>query len=117
MSGQFLWFDLLTDDAGAASGFYADLLGWPISPDDGATKYDSWIGGDGGPWAAIAGNPTQNAAWVPYVAVDDITNARDRAESLGAKIIQEPTEGPGGTSVLLTDPNGALFALFVPRAA
>ncbi|WP_051407458.1 VOC family protein [Nocardia sp. CNY236] len=117
MPGQFLWFDLLTDDPKAAGGFYTDLLGWSIDPDDGASNYTSWISDETGRWAAIADEATRRPTWVPYVAVENITDARDRAESLGATIVQEPTDGPGGTSVLLTDPQGALFALFVPRTA
>jgi uncharacterized protein len=118
MTPQFMWFDLLATDANAARTFYAELFGWPISPDDGKTKYASWITNNEGPWAGITANDTDRStgAWVPYVVVDDLSTARDRAKSLGAKVIQDATEGPGGTSVLLEDPNGALLAVFVPRS-
>lgn len=119
MTPQFIWFDLLAADADAARAFYAELFGWPIIPDEGKTKYASWITNNEGPWAGITANDTDRAtgAWVPYVVVDNLGKVRDRAKSLGAKVIQDATEGPGGTSVLLEDPNGALLAVFVPRAA
>jgi len=117
MTPQFMWFDLLATDADAARTFYTELFGWPISLDEGVTKYASWITNSEGPWAGITANDTDRptGAWVPYVVVDDLIKARNRAKDLGAKVIQDTTEGPGGTSVLLADPNGALLAVFVPR--
>jgi hypothetical protein len=113
-----MWFDLLVTGADAARTFYTELFGWPINSDDGMTKSASWITNNEGPWAGITANNTDRptGAWVPYVVVDDLGKARDRAKGLGAKVIQDATEGPGGTSVLLADPNGALLAVFVPRA-
>jgi predicted enzyme related to lactoylglutathione lyase len=99
-----------------ARTFYAEPFGWLISPDDDRTRYASWITNDGGPWAGIsaADNGRPSRAWVPYVVVEDVSKTRDDATSLGAKVVQDVTEGPGGTSVLLEDPTGALLAVFVP---
>jgi uncharacterized protein len=118
MTPQFMWFDLLATDPDAARVFYMELFGWQISPDDGKTQYTSWITTNEGPWAGIVANDTDRptGAWVPYVVVNDLAKASDRAKSLEANVIQDATEGPGGTSVLLADPNGALLAVFVPRS-
>ncbi len=91
MTPQFMWFDLLAADAGAARRFYAELFGWPIRPDDGTTKYASWITNNEGPWAGVTDNNTNRpaGACVPYVVVDDLSAVRDRVERLGGKVIQE----------------------------
>jgi uncharacterized protein len=118
MTPQFMWFDLGVGNADAARTFNAELFGWPISPDDGETNYTNWIHTDEGPWAGIAANNTGREAgsWVPYVLVDNLTAARERPKELGPRVIQDATDGPGGTSVLPAHPEGALIAVFVPRA-
>lgn len=87
-------------------------------PDDGKTNYASWITNNEDPWAGIIADDTDRptGTWVPYVVVDDLGKASGRAINLGAKVIRDIIEGPGGTSVLLADPTGALLAVFVPRA-
>jgi predicted enzyme related to lactoylglutathione lyase len=52
----------------------------------------------------------------PYVVVDDLDTAAKRATTLGGSIVQDRTTGPAGTSVLVTDPGGAVIALFTPAA-
>jgi len=34
--------------------------------------------------------------WVPYVQVDDVDRATERAINLGAKVLQKRTRGPAG---------------------
>lgn len=119
MSGQFVWFDVTSNDADQLREFYAELFGWTIGPATDAGRYRAWIT-DGGeqPWAGIA-QPTTPAAtgrWLPYVVVDDLADATKRAVSLGATVIADATEGPAGTSVTIADPAGAQVALFTPHA-
>jgi predicted enzyme related to lactoylglutathione lyase len=39
-----------------------------------------------------------------------------RAVDLGGQVVRAEQVGPGGTSVLIADPDGAQVALFVPAA-
>ncbi|MEH1128011.1 VOC family protein [Micromonospora sp. CPCC 206061] len=117
MSAHFVWFDVTADDADRAREFYTSLFGW--SAGDGAGGYSTWFSDGGQPWAGVA--PAERAVpagrWVPYVVVDDLDAATKRAVALGATVVAEATQGPGGTSVTITDPAGAHLALFVPRSS
>ena len=54
--------------------------------------------------------------WVPYVLVDDIAAATEKARSLGAKVLADVTEILGmGSFSMLVDPTGAAFALWQPK--
>jgi len=116
MEAPFIWFDLAVADGDQVGTFYQDLLGWKLGP--GAGDYHGWItGAEGQPWAGI--RPTgasEGRGWVPYVVVDDLDAAAERAVALGGRVVQPRTEGPAGTSVLVADPGDAVVALFVPAA-
>jgi predicted enzyme related to lactoylglutathione lyase len=117
MEAPFIWFDLaVADGDGDQVGtFYQDLLGWRLG--QGAGDDDGWItGAEGQPWAGIRPAVARGAGgWVPYVVVDDLDTAAERAVALGGRVVQPRTEGPAGTSVLVADPGGgAVVALFVP---
>ena len=50
--------------------------------------------------------------WVPYVAVADISKTVEKAEKLGAIVLMAPhKEIREGTSAILLDPTGAVFAV------
>ena len=49
--------------------------------------------------------------WQVYFAVDDVEAAFQKALSLGAQEQVAPTEYPGGTFAIVTDPQGASFGL------
>jgi predicted enzyme related to lactoylglutathione lyase len=53
---------------------------------------------------------------VPYVQVDDLDAATERAEELGATALQAPVEGPAGTYRPVQEPGGGVFALFQLRS-
>ena len=54
--------------------------------------------------------------WFPYVQVDDLDAATEKAKKLGATALQPATEGPAGTYTPIREPGGAVFALFQPRS-
>jgi predicted enzyme related to lactoylglutathione lyase len=50
--------------------------------------------------------------WLHYVTVDSADAAADRAVSAGATVMLPPTDVPGGGRIaVLTDPQGAMFAV------
>ena len=115
MSGPFMWFDLVGKDTDEVQTFYASLFGWTFA--DAPEPYRAWMMDDGQPWAGVAhDDDAVTGRWLPYVVVDDLETATDRALSLGAKVLKDRTEGPAGTSVTISDPAGAPVALFKPSA-
>jgi predicted enzyme related to lactoylglutathione lyase len=67
------------------------------------------------PGASLFAPPDATAgSWVPYVQVDDLDTAVDKATSLGATVVAGKADGPAGTAVVVADPGGALVALWTP---
>ena len=59
--------------------------------------------------------PTPRPMWLPYVEVDCIREATDRARLVGASILLGPREGPAGwRSVIGTDEGGEI-AFWQPK--
>lgn len=114
MTSKFVWFDLTAADAAAASVFYTELFGWASTEPDNVGDYRTWFLDGEMPWAGVIAG-ADSGRWVPYVQVDDLDAAVDKARSLGATVLQGKTEGPGGTAVTIADPSGAPVALFIPR--
>jgi predicted enzyme related to lactoylglutathione lyase len=50
------------------------------------------------------------------VPVDGLDAAVTKAVELGGTVIRDKVTGPAGTSVIISDPGGALVALFAPAA-
>jgi len=104
--------ELHTYDRRTASSFYADMLGWRttrIASPWGT--YHALLIGDGLDGGVVeCGTPLPR--WVPYVAVDRIQPATERAQSLGATVLLGPNEGPTGWRSVLTTPTGGEIALW-----
>jgi predicted enzyme related to lactoylglutathione lyase len=117
MGTPFVWFDLTTTggDAEGVRDFYTQLFGWTIGP--GMGDYQGWMTEAEQPWAGIRPAAAGIAGrWIPYAVVDDVDAAVKQAIDLGGSVVQDKTTGPAGTSVLVTDPAGAVVALFTPTA-
>ena len=57
--------------------------------------------------------PGAPSAWLAYVGVENIQTATEKAKSLGATIIREPTEIPKiGWFSIIVDPTGAMLAMW-----
>jgi uncharacterized protein len=104
--------ELLTGDLPAASGFYARLLGWrPEWIETRAGCYFSLAtGGEVG--AGIVQCPTDRPRWLPYVQVERIDEATDRARRLGGSVSLGPCEGPAGWRCVVSAPDGGEVALW-----
>ena len=60
----------------------------------------------------IFANPeAPQAAWLPYFGIDDLDALVARIDGLGGKVFMGPVDVPAGRFVVLTDPQGALFAV------
>jgi uncharacterized protein len=118
--GRFLWFENLTRDVQAASGFYASAIGWSAQQAEvGGQPYAMLFNGP----APIAGlhpippGAPQPPCWLSYVGTPDIRETTALAESLGAKVHMRLMEIPTvGTISVMQDPQGAMFAAYQPAA-
>ncbi|WP_174292655.1 VOC family protein [Sphingomonas bacterium] len=111
-----VWYELVTPDPDAATGFYQAVTGWTIDPAPAAgPDYRMIAGPDGG----VAGMLRLDAAmqaggarptWLAYIGVDDPDHTAGQACDLGGGVVVPPTDIPGiGRFALLTDPQGAPF--------
>lgn len=108
-TNRVVHLELHTCELTRAQAFYGRLLGW----------HAEQIGGSHGSYLAlelgspVSGGivqcPTERSLWLPYVAVSDIRRATHNARALGATVLLEPREGPGGwRSVVSTRSGGEL---------
>jgi uncharacterized protein len=122
--GTFSWTDLSTPDPAGAAAFYGALLGWegeevPAGPD--ASYWMMRVGGrDVAGMSAMreeqlaAGAPP---AWLSYVTVEDAGAAAARVAELGGAVMLPAFDVlDAGRMALVRDPQGAIFALWQPRA-
>ena len=121
--GHVAWNQLSASDPAAAWTFYGRHFGW--------TKDGSMPMGELGDYEFVRGaGPNsgmlgaimpvmpgdEGAAWIYYFRVADIDAGTRFVRDGGGKVIQEPTEIPGGDfSMVAVDPHGAVFGLVGPR--
>jgi predicted enzyme related to lactoylglutathione lyase len=119
MANPFIHVELNTTDPDKARAFYGSLFDWKLSdmpmPGGNYTMIDVGDGTGGG----MLQHPMPGApsVWIPYVTVDDVKKATEKARSLGASVIRDVTEIPemGSFSVVL-DPTGAAFGIWETKA-
>ena len=117
MANPFVHVELNTADPQKAKSFYAKLFQWqledvpnPAAPGGNYTMVKVGTGTGGGIMKQVPGGPS---GWIPYVEVDDIDAATERAKTLGAKIMKGVTEVMGmGWFSFIQDPTGALLGLW-----
>lgn len=121
-SGDFIWYELLTTDLGAAADFYGAVLGWKARSADGSMRGYQLLGTREADVAGSMEIPAHAASagmrpmWLGYVAVDDVDAAVSRIVAAGGAQHLPPTEVPGvGRFSMVGDPQGALF--YVMRGA
>ncbi|TLY54860.1 MAG: VOC family protein [Gammaproteobacteria bacterium] len=117
--GRFIWHELLTTDTAAAAAFYPKVLPWRTQPSS-MPGYNLWMAGQtqiGGLMALppeAAGTPPH---WLIYVGTPSVDASCSQAQGLGAKVLKAPSDIPNvGRFAVLSDPQGATFALFTPAA-
>jgi predicted enzyme related to lactoylglutathione lyase len=94
MSNAFVHVELNTQNVDAANAFYGELFAWGLEDmpmGDGTYTFIKVGNGTGGGMMKhpVPGGPS---AWLPYVQVDNIKVATEKARSLGAKIMTDVTE-------------------------
>ena len=114
-SNPVVHLELHTGDLLQACDLYAKLCGW--RPEWIETRSGCYLSlglGDeleGG----IVECPVRSPVWLPYVEVDGITDATDRARALGACVLVEPREGPAGWRSVVRTAVGGELAFWQPK--
>jgi predicted enzyme related to lactoylglutathione lyase len=117
MSNPFVHVELNSPDPEKAKAFYGKLFQWQLEdmpdspvPDGDYTVIKVGEGTGGGIMKQVANGP---AGWIPYVLVDDVRIATDKAKSLGGKVMKDVTEVKDmGWFSIIQDPTGSVLGLW-----
>lgn len=113
MAQPFVFLELGTPDASMARAFYHDLFDWSFEQAQPGGNDYTMFRPDIGAAGAIYSASTTTTGWLPYINVEDIRLATEKAQTLGAKLVRRVQEIPGhGWTSVLEDPFGAPFALY-----
>jgi predicted enzyme related to lactoylglutathione lyase len=114
------WVDTAQPDAEAAVRFYAGLFGWEFvdrMPADAPGSYHvaQLRGRDVAAVGSLPEGMPPSPAWTMYVCVDSADDAVAKAEQAGGRVLMGPFDvSDAGRMALLTDPEGAAFAVWQP---
>ena len=114
--GSISWFELMTNDVGAAKDFYSALFGWQYeSFESDPTAQYNVVKVNGEMVAGIMKTPPQCThqppCWGGYITVDDIDATAAKIAGLGGKVIVPPTDIPKvGRFCVFSDPQGAVIS-------
>ncbi len=111
--------ELHTGDLAEAEALYAQLCGWRserISAGGGSyLTLDLGARRSGAIGGGIVECETRRPVWLPYVEVDEVLAATERARDLGASILLAPREGPAGWRSVVATAAGAELAFWQPK--
>lgn len=119
--GALTWNELATTDTQASADFYTSLLGWSAETAEfGGRPYTTFSYGDrptGGMYDMTGVVPDGVPPhWFTYFAVADAETTIADAERLGGRRMNGPMQLKGvGTMAVITDPQGAAFAILQPE--
>jgi predicted enzyme related to lactoylglutathione lyase len=111
------WNELATRDLQAAKSFYSKVFDWGVKSNtmpDGSEYVEWQVGGRsvGGGQAMGAMYPPQVPPhWLVYFAVANTDDTVKKAQDLGGKVMAPAMDIPQGRLAVLTDPQGASFAV------
>lgn len=117
--GKFVWYELMTTDAAAATQFYCHTVGWTAADAGMPGMAYTLLSAGADKIAGLMTMPAEacvegaKPGWIGYVAVDDVDAAAAKAPTLGGTLHYGPQDIPGvGRFAVLADPQGAVFAIF-----
>jgi predicted enzyme related to lactoylglutathione lyase len=123
-AGRFCWVDLAASDAEAAKAFYGRLFGWTSheQPANGGRFTRLRLSGrDVGSLYQLGRGHLESGVpshWTPYVRVDGVHEALERATALGGQVLVRPfAVAEVARIALILDAVGAPFGLWEPIGA
>jgi len=119
--GAWIWYELLTTDAGAAKAFYESVLDWAIAPgDQPPLNYGHIARADGREIGGVLPLSDEMIAqgarpcWLGYIAVDDLDTTLATVIAQGGALLMPRMDIDEGSFALVADPHGAPFYLMQP---
>ncbi len=120
-TGRFVWYELITTDPQAAQSFYGRVLGWQARDGGPPGMAYTLLSAGGTDVAGLMRMPAEaceagaRPGWVGYVTVADVDAQVARIELAGGTTHVAPQDIPDvGRFAMVSDPQGAVFALFRP---
>ncbi len=114
LRGRFVWHELLTSDSAGGMKFYGKVANWKTEPYPDVPGYSVFMA-KRGPIAGTMTMPDMPPNWLSYIGTPDVDATAAQAVSLGAKLLQGPATIPPGRFAILSDPQGAAFAIYTPN--
>jgi uncharacterized protein len=119
IASAFVWFEYVSNDQDKAKGFFGELFGWKTKST--TMPHGSYTlithGGErmlGGYVKPVEGGP-QRPHWLPHLQVASAQESAAKVKSLGGAVVKAPFSlGEYGTNAIVSDPLGAVFALWQP---
>jgi uncharacterized protein len=115
------WVELSSPDTDAAAAFYAELMGWAATepgPVDQTGGYRMFQQGE----QRVAGlmghmQEGQPTVWSTYISVADADATAAKVAAAGGSVIVEPMDVMDiGRMAFFSDPTGAVFGIWQPKA-
>jgi predicted enzyme related to lactoylglutathione lyase len=120
---RFVWYELMTTDAAAASAFYSAVIGWDAQDASKSGLAYTMLNAGGTAVGGLMELPEQatrqgaTPRWMGYVGVDDVDLAADRLKRLGGALYVPPTDTNIGRIAVVADPQTTNLALIGGHAA
>lgn len=120
---SFIWYELMTTNADAATTFYGSVVGWTIHPPEPGSPMDYRMitrsdgGGQGGVLRLTSEMQAEGAhpAWVPYFHAADLDTTLAAILADGGRQLSPRMDIPEGSFAMVTDPLGTPFYLMQPN--
>ena len=117
--GAIAWNELMSNDAEKSRSFLTEVLGAPFMTSAEMGEY-TMMQVDGAPVAGVMQQseemPKLPTPWLVYFAVDNTDAAVEKATATGGSVIIPPMDIPPGRFSVLSDPQGAVFAVMTSNS-
>jgi predicted enzyme related to lactoylglutathione lyase len=115
--GCFTWNELQARDPETAAGFYSRLFGWETESheENGKVAYvtiKNAGSSNGGMMPMTEQYGDASSYWLTYFTVPSCDDAIARVQELGGEVLAGPMNIGAGRIAVVSDPQGAAFALF-----
>jgi uncharacterized protein len=115
--GCFTWNELQSRDPEPAAAFYAGLFGWETEPvkQSGNLVYVTIKNAgrsNGGIMPMTEQHGGAPSYWLTYFTVSSCDSAASKVRELGGEVLAGPLDLGAGRIAVVSDPQGAAFALF-----